>query len=67
MSKYKNPAIRQFMDQQVRFAPRDVRLAQIESAETLLHEIQESRDYTYQDLFRQITSYRPEIDRKSVV
>lgn len=61
MSKYKNPAIRQFMDQQVRFAPRDVRLEQIERAESLLHEIKESRDYPYQDIFRHITSYRPEM------
>lgn len=61
MSRYRNPAIRQLMDQQVRFAPRDVRLAQIERAETLLYEIRENQDYPYQHLFEEITSYRPEM------
>lgn len=56
MARYQNWAIGEFMDQQVRFAPRDVRLAQIDRVEALLYELQEEQDYRYQDLFRRITS-----------
>src|SRR5262245_36254660 len=61
MSNYKNPAIRQFKDQQVKYAPRDARLEQINKAEQLLDELDLTRDYRYQDLCQRITSYRPEM------
>lgn len=61
MLKYKNPAIRQLRDQQIRYAPRDVRLTQIDRAEQLLDEIDTSRTYPYQDLCEKITAYRPEM------
>lgn len=61
MPHYKNPAMKQLKDQQVRYAPRDVRLEQIEQAERLLDEIDLSRDYRYQDVCLRITSYRPEL------
>jgi len=60
MPRYNNPAMKQLKDQQVRFAPRDVRLAQIEKAEKLLADIDLSQTYRYQDLCERITSYRPE-------
>ncbi len=60
-SHYKNPAIRQLKDQQVRYAPRDVRLEQIERAEQLLDELDLSRDYRYDELCQRITAYRPEL------
>lgn len=60
MSRYRNPAMKQLKDQQVRFAPRDVRLAQIEQAERLLSRIDLETRYRYQDLCEQITAYRPE-------
>ena len=61
MAHYHNPAIRQLKDQQVRFMPRDVRLAQIERAERLVHELQSDATYHYQDLCQKITEFRPEL------
>lgn len=61
ISQYMNPAIKQLTEQQVRYAPRDVRLEQIEKAERLLAELDPSRDYRYQDLCERITAYRPEM------
>jgi RNA polymerase sigma factor (sigma-70 family) len=60
MSRYANPAMKQLTDQQVRYAPREIRLAQIERAEELLSELDAGQTYRYQDLCEQITSYRPE-------
>src|SRR5262245_2508379 len=61
MSHYKNPAIRQLKEQQVRYAPRDARLQQIDKAEQLLEELDLAQDYRYQDLCQRITAYRPEM------
>jgi len=60
MSRYNHPVMKQLADQQVRFAPRDVRLAQIDRAEKLLAEIDPDRDYHYQHLCERITNFRPE-------
>lgn len=61
MAQYKNPAIRQLKDQQVRYAPREVRIQQIERAERLLDALDLDREYTYQELCQAITAYRPEL------
>lgn len=61
MSQYKNPAIRQLKDQQVRYAPRDVRLEQIDRTEKFLEKLDLSREYRYQELCRNITDYKPEM------
>src|SRR6516225_5743386 len=61
MANYKNPAIRQLKDQQVRYAPREARLAQIEKAERLLEELDLTQEYRYQDLCQKITTYKPEM------
>jgi len=61
MSHYKNPALRQLKDQQVRYAPRDVRLAQIERTERFLEELDISREYSYPDLCHSITEYKSEM------
>jgi RNA polymerase sigma factor (sigma-70 family) len=61
MSQYKNPAIRQLKDQQVRYAPRDARLDQINKAEGLLEQLEQHKEYRYQDLCYRITAYRPEM------
>ncbi len=62
MANYKNPAIRQLKEQQVKYAPRAARLEQIDKAEQLLEELDLSRqDYRYQDLCYRITDYRPEM------
>ena len=59
-TNYANPAIRQLRDQQVRFAPREKKIEQANSAETLLGEIDPGRTYSYEYLCYRITKYRPE-------
>lgn len=61
MAHYKNPAIRQLKDQQVKYAPREARLEQIDRAEKLLNDLALDREYRYQELCRAITDYRPEL------
>lgn len=57
MGRYHNPALRQLKDQQVRYAPRNVRLEQIDRAEKLLASLDPAQSYQYPELFRQITDY----------
>jgi RNA polymerase sigma factor (sigma-70 family) len=59
MTRYHNPAIKQLADQQVRYTPVDVRVEQMDKAERLLSEIDQSKSYRYQDLCERITSFRP--------
>lgn len=59
MSKYRNPAIRQLKDQQVKYAPVDVRLEQMDQAERLLHELDPDRTYYYRDICEKVTNFRP--------
>ncbi|MCA9021715.1 MAG: RNA polymerase subunit sigma-70, partial [Planctomycetaceae bacterium] len=60
-SKYNNPAIKQLAEQQVKYAPHEVKLAQITRAEELLSEIEQDQEYSYPELCRQITTYRSEL------
>jgi RNA polymerase sigma factor (sigma-70 family) len=57
---FKNPALKQLADQQVRFAPPARRLAQLANAEKLLAEIDPSREFPYQYVCYRITDYRPD-------
>jgi RNA polymerase primary sigma factor len=57
---YKSPILRQLRDQQVRFAPRDKKLEQVNRAEKLLGELDPKRTYTYEYLCYRITDYRPD-------
>ncbi len=59
MNNFKNPALKQLTDQQVRFAPPTRRLAQITRAEKLLSEIDPSKNYPYQFVCYRLTDYRP--------
>lgn len=59
-SDYLNPVIRQLRDQQVRFAPREKKIEQVNRAEKLLAELDSGRTYTYEYLCYRITDYRPE-------
>ena len=59
MSEYRHPAIRQLTDQQVRYAPIDVRIEQMDRAEQLLGELDASHPYSYQEVCERITSFRP--------
>jgi len=61
MSRYRNPVMKQLAEQQVRYAPRKVRLTQIEQAERLLERLDPSEMYYYRDLCEEVTDYRPEM------
>lgn len=67
MSHYRNPALRQLKDQQIKFAPRDARLKQIERAEGLLNELDPHETYRYPELCEKITSYRGEMYQRMKV
>jgi RNA polymerase primary sigma factor len=60
MNDYKNPALKQLADQQVRFVPPPRRLEQLGRAERLLSEISGDKQYPYQFVCYRITDYRPE-------
>ncbi len=57
---YVNPVIRELRDQQVRFAPREKKLEQVNRAEKLLLELDPARTYTYEYLCYRITDFRPQ-------
>lgn len=56
---YLNPAIRQLRDQQVRFAPREKKIEQVDQAEKLLGELDPKRTYSYEYVCYRITNFRP--------
>src|SRR5438132_4751442 len=60
VSDFRNPALKQLTDQQVRFAPPSRRLAQLTRAERLLAEMEPSKQYPYQYVCFRITDYRPD-------
>ena len=60
MRSYKHPAMKQLKDQQVRFAPVERRLDQLNRAERLLTEIEPARKYPYQYVCFRITDFRSE-------
>jgi len=51
--------MKQLTDQQVRYAPVDVRVEQVDKAEQLLLELNPDQQYRYQDLCQRITDFRP--------
>jgi RNA polymerase sigma factor (sigma-70 family) len=57
---FKNPALKQLTDQQVRFAPAPRRLEQRVRAERLLAEVEPTRRYPYAFVCWRITEYRPD-------
>jgi RNA polymerase primary sigma factor len=59
MSEFKNPAMRQLADQQMRFAPPARRLDQLARAERLLTQIEHDKQYPYQYICFRITEFRP--------
>lgn len=61
MTRYHHPALKQLADQQVRFAPRDLRLQQTDRAETLLNELNASDEYPYTEICSRITSRKTEM------
>ncbi len=59
-TSYLSTVIKQLRDQQVRFAPRDKKIEQVDRAERLIGELEPDRTYTYEYLCYRITDYRPE-------
>jgi RNA polymerase sigma factor (sigma-70 family) len=60
VSTFKNPALMQLTDQQVRFAPPARRLEQLARAEKLLAEIDPAKAYPYQYVVFRVTDFRPD-------
>ena len=58
-------SIRELRDQQVRFAPREKKLEQIDAAELLMREIKLGRNYNFEFVCFRITGYR--IDQGPIV
>ena len=55
-TEYLSPAIRQFRDQQVRFAPREKQIEQTDAAERLLNELDPKRTYTWKYVCHRVTN-----------
>jgi RNA polymerase sigma factor (sigma-70 family) len=58
MNRFKNPALEQLTDQQVRFAPPSRRMQQLARAERLLAEVEPGRKYPYQFVCFRLTGFR---------
>lgn len=58
MARYHHPAIRQLAEQQVRYAPFEVRRQQMRRAEEFLARIEPEDRYSYQTICEEITSFR---------
>jgi RNA polymerase sigma factor (sigma-70 family) len=67
MNRYRNPALKLLRDQQIRFAPRDVRIKQVDRAEQVLTQLDPGKDYGYPELCEKITSYRSEMHPDLVI
>lgn len=61
VSRYCHPVMKQLTDQQVRYAPREVRITQMKRAERLIRDIDPSKTYPYREICERITTYRPEL------
>ncbi|MEM7784411.1 MAG: DUF3853 family protein, partial [Planctomycetota bacterium] len=59
-SDYQCESIRELRDQQVRYAPRDKKMEQVDCAEKLLRDIELDRDYNFEYVCFRITGFRPD-------
>ncbi len=64
---YKNLLLKELRDQQVRYAPREKKLEQLERAERLFFEIDTSRQYSYKYVCFRITDYKPEMHANQII
>lgn len=64
---YQNSMLKQLRDQQVRFAPREKKLEQVNRAERLLAELDKNRTYTYEYLCFRITDFRPTANPSAMI
>jgi RNA polymerase sigma factor (sigma-70 family) len=60
VTDFKEPAVKELTDQQVRFAPPLRRVEQLRRAEKLLAEIEPDKKYPYQFVCFRITEFRPD-------
>lgn len=60
MAGFKQAALKQLADQQVRFAPPGRRVEQLARAQALLGEVEPGRSYPYQFVCYRVTDYRPD-------
>jgi RNA polymerase primary sigma factor/RNA polymerase sigma factor len=60
-SQYRHPVFRELRDQQLRCAPLERRLAQINRVERLLGELEPTRRYSYPELYYEITRQKTDI------
>ncbi|MCA9039469.1 MAG: RNA polymerase subunit sigma-70, partial [Planctomycetaceae bacterium] len=60
MSRYHNPAIKLLTDQQVRYAPIEARMKQVERAEDFLTELEREKTYLYPEVSQQVLGYKGE-------
>ena len=60
MARFRNPALAQLSRQQVQYAPRSVRLSQVERAERFVDRLHPERFYAYGDVCEEVTGYRSE-------
>jgi RNA polymerase primary sigma factor/RNA polymerase sigma factor len=58
-SDYRSMMMKQLRDQQVRFAPRERKLEQVENAERLMGEISPDKTYPYEFVCFRVTGFRP--------
>ena len=58
---YKIQPIKELRDQQVRYAPREKKIEQLDRAEAFYHEIDVEKNYYYKDICFLITEFRPEM------
>ncbi|QDU37804.1 RNA polymerase principal sigma factor HrdB [Maioricimonas rarisocia] len=61
MNSFRNPAMKQLTEQQVRYTPIDVRIDQMDRAERLVAELDPQKSYRYVDLCERITTFRTEL------
>ncbi len=59
-TNYRSDAMRALRDQQVRYAPRERKLEQMEAAEKLWSELEPTRRYSFEYVCFRVTGYRPE-------
>src|SRR5437773_2256360 len=67
MNAYKQQALKELADQQVRFAPPPRRLEQLKRAENLLTEIDPAKAYPYQFLCYRVTDFRSDANSAVVI
>jgi len=67
VANFLHQALEELTNQQVRFAPQELRQRQLEKAERLLAEVQPDKQYPYQYVCYRVTDYRPDSHAAQVI